>query len=91
MSGEPTDAQLLTCKAVEADASTFPRAVANRIDASYGNYIYFLFMFVFQRQATWSLVIISCIMVVACKDSRPVACIGMMYSHLYWYMFGRLY
>ena len=40
MSGEPTDAQLLTCKAVEADASTFPRAVANRIDASYGNYIY---------------------------------------------------
>ena len=41
MSGEPTDAQLLTCKAVEADASTFPHAVANRIDASYGNYIYF--------------------------------------------------
>ena len=91
MSGEPTDAQLLTCKAVEADASTFPRAVANRIDASYGNYIYFLFMFVFQRQATWLLVIISYIMVVACKDSRPVACISMMYSRLYWYMFGRLY
>ena len=45
MSGEPTDAQLLTCKAVEADASTFPRAVANRIDASYGNYIYFFVRF----------------------------------------------
>ena len=24
---------------------------------------------------TWSLVIISCIMVVACKDNRPVACL----------------
>ena len=83
MSGEPTDAQLLTCEAVEADASTFPHAVANQINASYGNYIYFLFMFVFQRQATWSLVIISCIMVVACKDCRPVACISMMYSCLY--------
>ena len=44
MSGEPTDAQLLTCKAVEADASTFPCAVANRIDASYGNYIYIFFV-----------------------------------------------
>ena len=45
MSGEPTDAQLLTCKAVEADASTFPCAVANRIDASYGNYIYIYIFF----------------------------------------------
>ena len=44
MSGEPTDAQLLTCKAVEADASTFPHAVANRIDVSYGNYIYIFFL-----------------------------------------------
>ena len=86
MSEEPTDAQLLTCKAVEAGVSTFPRAVANRIDASYGNYI-----FIFSRQATWSLVIISCIRVVACKDSRPLACIDMMYSRLYWYTFGRLY
>ena len=33
MSGEPTDAQLLTCKAVEA------HAVANWIDASYGKCI----------------------------------------------------
>ena len=72
MSGEPTDAQLLTCKAREADASMFPCALANRIDPSYGNYI---FLFVFQRQATWLLVIISCIMVVACKDNRPVACL----------------
>ena len=45
MSGEPTDTQLLTCKAVEADASTFPHAVANRIDASCGNYIY-IYIFV---------------------------------------------
>ena len=44
MSGEPTDAQLLTCKAMEADASTFPHAVANWIDASYGNYIYIFFL-----------------------------------------------
>ena len=72
MSGEPTDTQLLTCKAREADASTFPHALANRIDASYGNYI---FLFIFQRQVTWSLVIISCIMVVTCKDNRPVACL----------------
>ena len=43
MSGEPTDTQLLTCKAMEADASTFPHAVANWIDASYGNYIYIYF------------------------------------------------
>ena len=42
MSGEPTDAQLLTCKAIEA------RAVANRIDASYGNCIYiYIFFFSF--------------------------------------------
>ena len=72
MSGEPTDTQLLTCKAREADASTFPRALANRIDACCGNYI---FLFIFQRQATWSLVIISCIMVVACKDNCLVACL----------------
>ena len=40
MSGEPTDAQLLTCKAIEA------RAVANRIDTSYGNCIYiYIFSF----------------------------------------------
>ena len=45
MSGEPTDAQLLTCKAREADASTFPHALANRIDASYGNYIFFCSFF----------------------------------------------
>ena len=45
MSGEPTDAQLLTCKAREADASTFPHALANQIDASYGNYIYFCSFF----------------------------------------------
>ena len=44
MSGVPTDAQLLTCKARVADVSTFPRASANRIDAKYGNYI-FLFKF----------------------------------------------
>ena len=43
MSGEPTDAQLLTCTAVEADVSTFPRASANQIDASYGNYVFIHF------------------------------------------------
>ena len=75
MSGDPTDAQLLTCKARGDDVSTFPRALANQIDANYGNYIYFLF--IFQRQSTWSLIIISCIMVVACKDNRPVACLIM--------------
>ena len=42
MSGEPTDAQLLTCKAMEA------RAVANRIDASYGNCIYIYFFSFFK-------------------------------------------
>ena len=42
MSGEPTDAQLLTCKAMEA------RAVANRIDASYGNSIYIFFFSFFK-------------------------------------------
>ena len=41
MSGEPTDAQLLTCKAIEA------RAVANWIDASYGNCIYIYIFFSF--------------------------------------------
>ena len=30
-------------------------------------------------------------MVVTCKDNHPVACIGIMYSRLYWYMSGRLY
>ena len=49
MSGEPTDAQLLTCKAVEADASTFPHAVPNRIDASYRNYIYIFFFVHFSK------------------------------------------
>ena len=40
MSGEPTDAQFLTCKAMEA------HAVANQIDASYGNCIYiYIFSF----------------------------------------------
>ena len=43
MSGEPTDAQLLTCKAIEV------RAVANRIDASYGNCIYIYFFFRFSK------------------------------------------
>ena len=38
MSGDPTDAQLLTCKARVADISTFPHASANQIDAKYGNY-----------------------------------------------------
>ena len=42
MSGEPTDAQLLTCSAVEA------HAVANWINAGYGN-VKFLNLFVFQR------------------------------------------
>ena len=45
MSGEPTDAQLLTCKAREVDISTYPCASANQIDASYGNYIYFCSFF----------------------------------------------
>ena len=49
MSGEPTDTQLLTYKAVEADASTFPHAVANRIDASYGNYKFFCSFFKVKR------------------------------------------
>ena len=44
MSGDPTDAQLLTCKARVADVSTFPHALANQIDAKYGNY-FFLFKF----------------------------------------------
>ena len=44
MSGEPTDAQLLTCKTREVDVSMFPRASANRIDANYGNYIFFIFV-----------------------------------------------
>ena len=79
MSGEPTDAQLLTCKAVEADASTFPRAVANRIDASYGNYIYIYFFFYVHFS----------------KTSDLVACYYFMYNggrlqgqssgRLYWY------
>ena len=73
MSGDPTDAQLLTCKARVADVSTFPHASANQIDTKYGNYIFFQ---IFQRQVTWSL-IISCIMVVACKDNRPVTCLVM--------------
>ena len=42
MSRDPTDAQLLTCKAREVDVSTFPCASANRIDANYGNYISFV-------------------------------------------------
>ena len=42
MSGDPTDAQLLTCKAREVDVSTFPRASANWIDTNYGNYIFFV-------------------------------------------------
>ena len=42
MSGEPTDVQLLTCKAREVDVSTFLRASANRINANYGNYIFFI-------------------------------------------------
>ena len=41
MSGDPTDAQLLTCKARVADVSMFPHASANGIDAKYGNYIFF--------------------------------------------------
>ena len=41
MSGDPTDAQLLTCKARVVDVPMFPRASANRIDANYGNYIFF--------------------------------------------------
>ena len=45
MSRDPTDVQLLTCKAREVDVSTFPRASANRIDANYGNYIYIYFFF----------------------------------------------
>ena len=45
MSGDPTDAQLLTCKAREVDVSTFPCASANRIDANYGNYIFFCLFF----------------------------------------------
>ena len=39
MSGEPTDAQLLTCSAVEA------HAVANWIDAGYGNVKFLFFSF----------------------------------------------
>ena len=74
MSGDPTDAQLLTCKARVADVSMFPHASANQIDTKYGNYIFFQ---IFQRQATWSLIIISCIMVVACKDNHLVACLIM--------------
>ena len=70
MSGDPTDAQLLTCKAKVADVSMFPRASANWINAKYGNFFFFQ---IFQRQVTWSLIIISCVMVVACKDNHPVA------------------
>ena len=40
MSGDPTDAQLLTCKARVADAATFPCASANWIDVKYGNYLF---------------------------------------------------
>ena len=40
MSGDPTDAQLLTCKARVANVSTFPHALANRINAKYGNYFF---------------------------------------------------
>ena len=75
MSGDPTDAQLLTCKARVADVSMFSHASANQIDAKYGNYIFFVQ--IFQRQATWSLIIISCILVVACKDNRLVTCLIM--------------
>ena len=81
MSGDPTDVQLLTCKAREVDVSMFPHALANRINANYGNYIFFLF--VFQRQVTWSLIIISCIMVVACKGNRPVTCLVMKKVRIY--------
>ena len=55
MSGEPTDAQLLTCKAREADASTFPRALANRIDVNYGNYIFFYSFFKDKRPGCFLL------------------------------------
>ena len=78
MSGDLTDVQLLTCKARVADNSSFPRASANRIDAKYGNYSFYTSFFqIFQRQATWSLIIISCVMVVACKDNHPVTCFVM--------------
>ena len=79
MSGEPTDAQLLTCKAVEAHVSTFPHAVANWIDASYGNCIYILFFFFF--------------LVCFSKISNLVACYHFMYKggRLHGQSSGRLY
>ena len=84
MSGEPTDAQLLTCKAMEADASTFPHAVANRIDAGYGNHVYiYIYIYIYIYFVHFS------------KTSNLVACYYSMYNggrlqgqssgHLYWY------
>ena len=77
MSGEPTDAQLLTCKAVEADASTFPHAVANRIDASYGNYIYIYIFVCFSKTSD----LVACYYFMYNGGHLQ----GQSSGHLYWY------
>ena len=45
--------------------------------------IYFFLLFIFQRQVTWSLISISCIMGVACKDNHLVTCLVIKKVRIY--------
>ena len=74
MSGDPTDAQLLTCKARVVDVSTFSHTSANRINTNYGNYI---FLFCSSKTSDLVAYYYFMIIVVACKNNCPVACLTM--------------